>query len=482
MQQNSRKSALSSPLFGLLTVIAAVTLTSIIAWVLYNHTVNLLTRNLRERLLSIVTTAVIQIEPDDIAALKQEVDWQKPEWRRVVGQLAKIKANNKDILFVYIFRKNPSNQSEMEFVADAGSINPYANVDGDPSNDVDVDSNGVIDDIDYLQWPGQPYPEPPADSWKAFSGALTNSELYEDAWGKVITGYAPILDESGQAIAVLAVDIRATEFFAITTQTLVPFLGFIVFLIFIICSLAWGLIRIWNKRVELVVELDQQKDELLSMVTHQLATPISSIKWYVEMLIDGDMGKLSKEQEEQLQTVQGVAGNLSELVTMILDVSRLQLGRMKVEKCDLNLSEFFGEVFAVISPKANEKKVNLEWSVPQELPGAKLDKRLTRMTVENLLSNAVKYTPTGGNVHFSVKISQQSISCVVRDTGCGIPKAEHGKIFGKLYRASNVRNAVDGNGFGLYVAKGAIEAQGGQIRFESEVGQGTTFYFELPLA
>ena len=103
------------------------------------------------------------------------------------------------------------------------------------------------------------------------------------------------------------------------------------------------------------------------------------------------------------------------------------------------------------------------------------------MTIENLLSNAVKYTPEKGEVDFTVTITGNTLHCVVKDTGVGIPKADQEKIFGKLFRASNVRNTVDGNGFGLYVAKGAVEAQGGKIWFESEEGKGTTFFVELPL-
>ena len=103
------------------------------------------------------------------------------------------------------------------------------------------------------------------------------------------------------------------------------------------------------------------------------------------------------------------------------------------------------------------------------------------MTVENMLTNAVKYTPDGGKVTFDLKIDKGIMRCSVSDTGCGIPKEEQGKIFGKMYRASNVRNTVEGNGFGLYVAKGAIEGQGGKMWFTSEVGKGTTFSFELPL-
>jgi two-component system sensor histidine kinase VicK len=125
--------------------------------------------------------------------------------------------------------------------------------------------------------------------------------------------------------------------------------------------------------------------------------------------------------------------------------------------------------------------VSFAKAVPGNLPTVKLDKRLTRMTIENLLTNAVKYTPENGKVNFTVEKRGNMLHCEVSDTGCGIPKAEQAHAFDKLFRASNVRNKIEGNGFGLYVAKGAIESQGGKIWFESTEGKGTTFYVELPI-
>lgn len=240
------------------------------------------------------------------------------------------------------------------------------------------------------------------------------------------------------------------------------------------------LVRIWRSRVDLLKDLDRQKDELLSIVSHQLATPVTSVKWYIEMLLDGDSGELTDEQKKQLATMQGVTEDLVDLVGMILDVSRIQLGKMKVDRADLDLGTFFGEVLAVIEPKAIVKKQQFIKKIPAKLPVASLDKRLMRMTLENLLSNAVKYTPEGGKVELKVEVKDRTLRYSVKDTGCGIPKEEQEKIFGKLFRATNARN-TEGNGLGLFAAKGAAEAQGGKVWFESASGKGTTFFVEVPL-
>lgn len=464
-------------------IIAAIFITGLVSWLLYEHTVNLLTDNLRQRLLSIATTQAANISYQDLEELQTERDWKKPQWTKVVKQLKNAKDNNTSIVFMYVFRKQKDDPSKMVFVADAESINPYANTDADNSNDVDANGDGKVepDGADQLQWPGQDYPEPPSETFEAYNGPLTSAELYEDSYGQVLTGYAPIKDNHGNVVAVLATDIKANDFLVVTRQTLFPFLLFIIFLVLAIVFLSFLLIKLWNKRIELFAELDRQKDELLGIVAHQLAKPITAIRWNLESLYDGDLGQLNDKQKEEAVTMRTQAVNLADLVSMILDVSRIQLGKINLEPLPLDLNAFFKEILDVIEPTVKQKKINFVKKMPSSLPTALLDKRYTRMTIENLLTNAVKYTPEGGTVTLDLKIDNGVLRCSVADTGMGIPKAEQDKIFGKMYRASNVRNTVEGNGFGLYVAKGAIEGQGGKLTFTSTEGKGTTFYCELPL-
>ncbi|QDT91465.1 sensor histidine kinase [Gimesia algae] len=460
----------------------AVLVTVMVTTLLYNHTVNLLTDNLRERLLAIVTTQAANIDVAEVEALQVEGDWQKPEWARLVKRLQAARDRNSDIVYIYLFRRNRDDPRQLEFVTDAGSLNPYANYDDDPTNDVDNNGDGLIepDDADYLQWPGQEYPDPPAEAFLAFEGGLTNEDLYEDAWGRVLTGYEPIRNEDGETVAVLAVDMKADDFFTITRQTLYPFTIFVVFLILMLVCLAGLLIAIWHARVKFLQQLDREKDELIGIVSHQLVTPISSVRWSLEEVIQGEYGQIPAAAKAVLQTSGGTVRSLLDVATLLLDVSRIELGRLQMEKTEQNLQELFAYIIPPIQQRADEKGVTLNVSLPARLPSAKLDRRLTHMTIENLLSNAVKYTPQGGTVDLTVTVTDGTLHCRVQDTGIGIPKQDQTKLFGKLVRASNVEK-VEGNGFGLYVAKGAIEQQGGKIRFESTEGQGTTFYVDLPL-
>jgi len=453
-------------------VLVSTGITISISWILYIHTVDILTQNLRERLIGIVTTAAIQFDPKDLAQLNIEEDAQKPEWKKVVTNLINIRNTNKDIVFAYILRKLPEDESKMIFVADSHSYDPYAKV--------DLDENGLINDADALNWPGQEYEDVPEEAKIGYESAVTNKELYQDQWGTLISGYAPIKDKNGKTIAVMTVDIRANDFHALTRQTFYPFIFFIIGLVVILLVLAFSLIVIWKRQVDLQAEIDRQKDELLSIVSHQLASPVTSFKWYLELLLDGEIGKNKAELKEYLESMRSISADLSDLVSMILDVSRVQLGRIKIDRGEVNMSDFFKEIFDVIEPKASEKKIHFTKKVPAQLSNGFIDKRLTRMTIENLLTNAIKYTPSGGKVTISVVETDGIIHCEVKDTGMGIPKKDQQLIFGKLYRASNTRD-INGNGFGLYIAKGAIESQAGKITFVSEENKGTTFIIDLPV-
>ena len=480
---------------------AAVTVASIL--LIYGQTQEILKERLRERIGAMASTAALQFSGEEIESIiaqeqllhaelseiipsadeefeqnsyfekiKDNSTLQKSEILAVTQKLKNIREANVNIKYLYIWRKT-SKPDTLAFVTDSDTVFP-----------IDWNENGKIDELEYPPLPGEEYDVSEIEAVKngAFTQTTVETEFIIDRWGTFLSGFSPIYDKNGRVAAILGMDVQIDDFNKIVRATLVPFLLLAALLLLLLTIQTFALIRIWRSRVDFVKELDRQKDELLSIVSHQLATPVTSIKWYLEMMLDGDMGKMTKEQEENVKGMQHISTNLADLVSMILDVSRIQLGRIKIEKQKLSLQEFFHEILEVIEPKAKEKKINLIKDMPAQLPDAMLDKRYTRMTVENLLSNAVKYTPAEGKVTLDIKIKGNTLYCKVSDTGLGIPKADQDKIFGKLFRASNVRNAVDGNGFGLYVAKGAVEAQGGKIWFESTEGKGTTFFIELPLS
>jgi signal transduction histidine kinase len=444
---------------------------------LYKLTQQLFRDGLDDRMIAAASIAAAQFDPVPLEAIRGPQSVKTEAYRHAVLQLRWIRANTANVKYIYILRKT-KDPNQLEFVADADSL--------DPSAKIDLNGDGVIDDQDALTSPGDPYDIQPFPEFRAaaFSRPFVDPSISHDQWGSFLSGTAPIRSfgkMTEPTSYVLGLDMDVSHFEAVVNTALVPFLVFVAFLVAIITTLALMLKRMWRHQVTILADLDRQKDELLGIVAHQLATPITAVKWSTELLLSGDLGQMIKAQQDEVTTIQMVSAQLTDLVGMILDVSRIQLGRINLNSVPLDLHAMLKEILDVIRIKAQEKHVRLNVELPEKLPVALLDRRYTHMTLENLLSNAVKYTPAEGRVDFTVTLKDDVLHCVVADTGCGIPKDEQGKIFGKLYRASNVRNAVEGNGFGLYVAKGAIEAQGGSIRFTSVEGQGTTFYIDLPL-
>jgi PAS domain S-box-containing protein len=232
-------------------------------------------------------------------------------------------------------------------------------------------------------------------------------------------------------------------------------------------------------------ELDRAKTEFVSLASHQLRTPLSAINWYAEMLLNGDFGELNTDQKKQVIEIFQGNQRMVELVNSLLDVSRLDLGKLVNQPTPTAMDELAESVHKELLTSINQKSLSVTMDIADKLQPVIADPKLLRMIVQNLLSNAVKYTPEKGTVTFSLKPDdsrgQPQLLMTIADSGYGIPKAQQSKIFSKLFRADNVRALdVEGTGLGLYIVKQVVEKLGGSIRFESEEGKGTTFFVMIP--
>lgn len=485
---------------GVFFLLISISILVFASQILYRHTVNLITENLRERLLTISITAANSIDTNDLAVLQTESDWEKPEWSRVVNRLNKIKYSNEDIVFMYIFRKKATDQRMMEFVADADSINPYANESGDPSKYVDVNRDGIVepDGPDKLQWPGQEYPEATEipETWEAYNGPLTSKDLYTDAYGTVLTGYAPIRDSDGNVAAILATDIKAGDFLTISRQTLQPFLLFIIFLVFIISILTVIIIHTWKKYTksleefsnkisesnEKLKELDQLKSEFLSLATHQIRAPLTAIKGYSSMLVEGDFGELPEKANNSVKIILKSCQNLINIVGDFLNISRIEQGRMTYEKSIFDVNELVREVSDEIKPNVENAGLTLTLDIDQKSPlKINADRGKIKQVIGNLIDNSIKYT-INGSINVLVFEERGKVKIAIKDSGVGIDESEISKLFNKFSRTKDANKTnVIGTGLGLYIAKKMTEVHNGDIKVASGgVGKGTTFTIELP--
>jgi len=240
--------------------------------------------------------------------------------------------------------------------------------------------------------------------------------------------------------------------------------------------------------------LDQAKSEFVSLASHQLRTPLSAVNWYSEMLLDGDAGKLNDEQRLYMQEIFEGNQRMIELVDSLLNVSRLEVGKLKNDPKPTSISVLIESLHKELQTSISGKQLSFTAAIPSTLPLVVADPKLLRMILQNLLSNAVKYTPTNGKVYLTVRSATKAdvaaaklrpgkeyLFLSVKDSGYGIPKIEQEKIFEKLYRAENVRKLdVEGTGLGLYIVKKVCNKLGGEVWFESMESVGTTFYVVIP--
>jgi signal transduction histidine kinase len=235
-----------------------------------------------------------------------------------------------------------------------------------------------------------------------------------------------------------------------------------------------------RKANERLKELDQTKDDFISMASHQLRTPLTSVKGYVSMVLEGDVGKISTKQKELLDQAFISSQRMVYLIADLLNVSRLKTGKFIIEAKPTNLADVVeGEIRQLIET-AKGRGLKLTYQKPTAFPTLMLDDTKIRQVIMNFADNAIYYTPSGGHIAVSLEDKGESIEFTVSDNGIGVPKSEQHHLFGKFYRAGNAKKArPDGTGLGLFMAKKVVVAQGGAIIFRSEEGKGSTFGFNF---
>ncbi len=230
-------------------------------------------------------------------------------------------------------------------------------------------------------------------------------------------------------------------------------------------------------------EIERVKTEFVSIASHQLRTPLSTINWYSEILLSGDSGPLTKDQKEYLNEIYRGNQRMIDLVNALLNVSRLEVGAFIVEAKPIDLSAVAKDVLNEVKPQITNKHIILKEDYAVDLPMVDADYSLARIIFQNLITNAVKYTPANGTVEVEIILKDpDNVQIKVSDNGIGIPKPQQEKIFTKLFRADNARETdPDGTGLGLYIIRSIIDQTNGKIRFESAEGKGTTFYITVPV-
>ncbi len=228
--------------------------------------------------------------------------------------------------------------------------------------------------------------------------------------------------------------------------------------------------------------IDQMKSDFISMVSHELRTPLTSIKGYVDLILEGDAGEINDVQREFLEIVKQNGDRLVGLINDLLDLSRIESGRVQLRKDPVDLDEAIDHAVDTAKTLIEAKKQTLSVTKPDRLPIIIGDADRIIQVLMNLISNAVKYTPDEGRIALKVEADDKFVTVSVSDTGIGISLADQAKLFEKFFRVDNsLTREVGGTGLGLSIVKTLVEAHGGRIWVESELGKGSTFAFTLPI-
>ncbi len=229
--------------------------------------------------------------------------------------------------------------------------------------------------------------------------------------------------------------------------------------------------------------ISRSKSEFISIAAHQLRTPLSAVKWAMRLIIDGDLGDLLPEQLKLIKRGYDTNEKMILLVNDLLNVARIEDGRFGYEFKKADFIKTVEEVISNVSILAKERNITLEFEKPKEyLDPFVFDANKMPLALQNLIDNAIKYTPPGGNVKVSIEKKGKYIEIRVKDSGVGIPNDQRKRLFSKFFRARNVlRMQTAGSGLGLFIVKNIITRHGGKIDVKSKEGEGSTFYFTLPI-
>jgi PAS domain S-box-containing protein len=228
-------------------------------------------------------------------------------------------------------------------------------------------------------------------------------------------------------------------------------------------------------------EVDRMKTEFVSMVSHELRTPLTSIKGYVDLLLEGEVGELAPDQQEFLEIVGSNAERLVALINDILDISRIEAGKVNLTLTNVDLEPLVGRLALSLRPQIESKRQELTFHVDPHLPRVRADSARLTQIITNLLSNAQKYTPAGGKISLRAVGQGRHVCIAVTDTGIGLTPDEQGKLFTRFYRAQNrATQEAGGTGLGLAITRSLVEMHGGTISVESAPGEGSTFTVLLP--
>lgn len=432
----------------------------------------LMAEELRQRLVSTAALASGHFDPADILAVRSPGDGGSAAHLRILGHLRHIRDAVPDIRYAYLVRAT-DDPAIVTFIADADEF-------ADPAT-LDRNGNGAVDDDEVPARIGDPYDVSELDEFRnAFAAPSVDREITRDQWGSFISGYAPVRDEMGGTIAVIGLDMDASDFFSITHSVFSPAaFALVIAAGAMLAFFSFSVIQ--RRRYEALRQLDIERTTLLDLATHQLGVPLTTFRWWLELL--RDRHSPDPEDVEAMEQLQHGVDRMNEIIDSLQEASRLQAGDVTYRPEPTDPVAFIGAVLNDMKTRFSLKGQRSDLQVEGELPTIPIDRKLLRSVVLELLENASGFSPRGSVIVVRLLRERSAVRIDVIDHGVGVPQGEQGGLFQKFRRATNAYRAKPvGTGLGLYICKGLVERCGGTIRLRSKHGEGTTVTILLPIA
>ena len=233
---------------------------------------------------------------------------------------------------------------------------------------------------------------------------------------------------------------------------------------------------------EKLAEVSRMKSEFISVVSHQLRSPLTNLKWAIDLIMSGELGKIEEQQVEYFKILKENNERMMELVEDLLYVSRIETATLSQRKLEISLVDLIEKMILRFEPFAKASNIKINFNFEKNLPLAFVDPDQMKQVVENLIDNAIRYIKRGGKIDISLSKRNSFFYFEIKDNGIGIPQEDQKYIFQKFFRSKNVlKYQTQGSGLGLFIVKSVIERSGGKVGFKSQEGQGTTFWFTLPI-
>lgn len=253
----------------------------------------------------------------------------------------------------------------------------------------------------------------------------------------------------------------------------------IALIVLSISGILFILTYVINLSVERLAQVGRMKTEFVRIVSHQLRSPITNLSWAVDSLMSGDLGRISENQLEYFKILKENSSRMKELINDLLIISRIEEGTLPIKKEPVSIAEMIKILISEFRPFAQASNVEIEFIYDENLPNISTDPNQTKVVIENLLDNAIRYMGRKGKVKINLRGKEKEALFEIKDNGVGISPGDQEYIFQKFFRSKNSNKG--GTGLGLFITKSIIEKLGGKIWFKSKEGEGTTFYFTLPI-